>query len=109
MAPPIALLIGVQCFIVLELMIMGPRYHICAILVLVATRVPYLCPLAKVVPFSKIFMDPSDPKHVAKLLKGSGGPGVVNTARTYRWTAFQRSFQTPSIRSGRTSMCSMIF
>ena len=80
-------LVVVQCFIVLELMIMGPRYHICVILVLVATRVPYLCPLAKVVPFSKIFMDPSDPKHVAKLLKGSDGPGVVNATRTHRWGA----------------------
>ena len=94
-------MIGVQCFIVLELMTMGPRCHICVILVLVATRVPYLCPLAKVVPFSEIFMDPSDPKHVAKLLKGSGGPGVVNTTRTHRWGAFLTTQRKSLIRSVR--------
>ena len=58
-------------------MTMGLRYHICVILVLVATRVPYLCPLAKVVPFSEIFVDPSDSKHVAKLLGCSDGLDVV--------------------------------
>ena len=82
---------------------MGPRCHICVILVLVATRVPYLCPLAKVVPFSEIFMDPSDPKHVAKLLKGSDGPGVVDTTRTHRWGAFLTTQRKSLIRSGRTS------
>ena len=102
MAPPIVSLIGVKCFKLLTLMTMGLRYHICVILmVLVATRVPCLCPLAKVVPFSEIFMDPSDPKHVAKLLKGVDGPGVVNTARTHRWGALYRSFRIGSIRSVR--------
>ena len=79
-------------------------FDICVILVLVATRVPYLCPLAKVVPFSEIFMDPSDPKHVAKLLKGSDGPGVVNTTRTHRWGAFLTTQRKSLIRSGRTSI-----
>ena len=53
------------CFIVLKLMLMGSRYHICTILVLFATVCPYPRYLAKVVPRGKIFINASNPKHAA--------------------------------------------
>ena len=57
--------VSAQCFTALKLMMMGSRYHICTILVLVARACP--CPyfLVEVVPRGEIFINPSDPKHVA--------------------------------------------
>ena len=69
-------------------MLMGSRYHICTILVLFATVCPYPRYLAKVVPRGKIFINPSDLKHVVGLLGCSDGLGMVITTRVHRWDAF---------------------
>ena len=78
-------LMGAQCFTDLKLIVMALRYHLCAISVLVAARnaaCPYPCFLAKLVPFDEIFINPSDLKHVGKLLGRSDGLGVVITTRS---------------------------
>ena len=81
-------MMGAQCFTDLKLIIMELRYHLCAISVLVAAvlpRVPipgYPCFLAKEVPFDEIVANPSDLKHVVKLLGRSDGLGVVITTRS---------------------------
>ena len=60
--------VGVQCFVDLKLMIMGLRYHLRAISVLVAAvparAGPNSCFLMKVAPFDEIVANPSDLKHV---------------------------------------------
>ena len=76
---------GAQCFTDLKSMIMELRYHLCAISVLVAPQCPYPCFLAKAVPFDEIFINPSDLKHVGKLLGRSDGLGVVIFTRMHRW------------------------
>ena len=48
----------------------------------------YPCPQAKSVPFDEIVTNPSDPKHVLKLLGYSDGLGVVVTAHEHLWNAF---------------------
>ena len=57
--------VSAQCVTALKLMMMGPRYHLCTILVLETRACQYPCFLAKVVPSGEIFINPSDPKHVA--------------------------------------------
>ena len=81
-------MMSAQCFTALKLMMMGSRYHICTILVLVARACP--CPyfLVEVVPRGEIFINLSDPKHVMELLGCSGGLGMVITTRMLRWDAF---------------------
>ena len=60
-----------------------PRCHIkphqCS---LPAATVPYPCSLVKVVLFGEIEVNPSDVKHVMKLMGCSDGLGMVITART---------------------------
>ena len=51
-------------------------------------KCPYPCFLAKVVPFDEIFINPSDLKHVGKLLGRSDGLGVVITSRLHRLCVF---------------------
>ena len=48
----------------------------------------YPCPQAKPVPFDEIVTNPSDPKHVLKLLGYSDGLGVVVTTHKHLWNAF---------------------
>ena len=57
--------VSAQDFEAVKLMVMGSRYHICIILVLVARTCPYPYFLVEVVPRGEIFINPSDPKHVA--------------------------------------------
>ena len=52
--------------------------------VLPTATVPYPCSLVKVVLFGEIEVNPSDVKHVMKLLGYSDGLGVVVTAHTHR-------------------------
>ena len=47
----------------------------------------YPCPQAKSVPFDEIVTNPSDPKHVLKLLGYSDGLGVVITTHKHLWNA----------------------
>ena len=49
---------------------------------------PYPCFLAKVVPFDEIFINPSDLKHVGKLLGRSDGLGMVITTRSCQLCVF---------------------
>ena len=82
---------GVQCFIDLKLIIMGLRYHLCAISVRVAAvppRVPIPIFLAKAAPFGGIVANPSDLKHVVELLRCSDGLGVVITVNFQHLCAF---------------------
>ena len=81
-------LMGAQCFIDLNLMIILPRYHIITTSMLVAMTTPYLCFLPKVVPFDEIAAYRSDPRHVTKLMSRSGGLGVVITAGTHGCDVF---------------------
>ena len=46
---------------------------------------PCPCSLLKVVLFGEIEVNPSDVKHVMKLVGYSDGLGVVVTAHTHRW------------------------
>ena len=55
-----------------------------AVLVLPQPRCPHPCFLAKVVLFGEIEVNPSDVKHVMKLVGYSDGLGVVVTAHTHR-------------------------
>ena len=77
-----------HCIKDLKSMIMTPRYHIITISVLVAMTPPYLCFLAKVVPFDEIAAYRSDPRHVTKLMSRSGGLDAVSTARARRGGEF---------------------
>ena len=79
---------GVHCIKGLKSMIMTPRYHIITISVFVAVTGPYLCFLAKVVPFDEIAAYRSDPRHVTKLMSRTGGLGVVITADTHGCDVF---------------------
>ena len=82
---------GAQCFTDLKLIIVELRYHLCAISVLVAARTsqcPYPCFLAKVVPFDEIVANPSDLKHVVKLLGRIDGLDVVITTRLHHLCVF---------------------
>ena len=79
---------GVYCIKSLKSMIMTPRYHIITISVLVAVTGLYLCFLAKMVPCDEIVANPSDLKHVVKLLGRSDGLGVVITTRSRRLCVF---------------------
>ena len=82
---------GAQCFTDLKLIIVELRYHLCAISVLVAVvtpRVPIPMFLVKVVPFGEIVANPSDLKHVVKLLGRSDGLDVVITTRLHHLCVF---------------------
>ena len=46
------------------------------------------------VPFDEIFINPSDLKHVGKLLGRSGGLGVVITVGLHHLCVFYQRFQT---------------
>ena len=58
--------------------------------VLPAATVPYPCSLVKVVLFGEIEVNPSDVKHVMKLVGYSDGPGMVIAAHTRRWDVIWR-------------------
>ena len=53
--------------------------------VLPTTTVPYPCSLVKVVLFGEIEVNPSDVKHVTKLVGYSDRPDVVIMVHTRRW------------------------
>ena len=97
--------VGVQCFVDLKLMIMGLRYHLCAISVLVAAVPARVCPnpcfLVKVAPFDEIVANPSDLKHVVELLRCSNGLGVVIAVGLRHLCVFYCGFQTPLSDFGR--------
>ena len=78
---------GAQCSSDPKSVIVALRYHLSIISVprasLTAT-VPHPCFLLKVVLFGEIEVNPSDAKHVMKLVGYSDGLGVVVTAHTHR-------------------------
>ena len=79
---------GAQCSSDPKSVIVALRYHLSIISVprasLTAT-VPHPCFLLKVVLFGEIEVNPSDVKHVMKLVGYGDGLGVVVTAHTHRW------------------------
>ena len=72
---------GAQCFEYLKLIIVAQRYHLYAIQSPVPPRYPYPCFSARSVPFDEIVANPSDLKHVGKLLGCSDGLGMVILTR----------------------------
>ena len=59
----------------------SPLCHFSAAIPPYRRACPYPCFLVKVVPFDEIFINPSDLKHVVKLLGRRGGLGLVITTR----------------------------
>ena len=59
----------------------SPLCHFSAAIPPYRRACPYPCFLVKVVPFDEIFINPSNLKHVVKLLGRSDGLGVVITTR----------------------------
>ena len=58
--------------------------------VLPTATVPYPSSLVKVVLFGEIEVNPSDVKHVTKLVGYSDGPGMVIAAHTRHWDVIWR-------------------
>ena len=82
--PSVTTLMGAQCFTDPKSIIMAPRYHICTIFSAIPPAALVPRHLAKLVPFDEIVANPSDLKHVVKLLGCSDGLGMVILTRMHR-------------------------